>query len=71
MSKKTHKKKSTCWGPTNSAGKRMTDNQKRANIGKKVLKIPNQKSTHTVPTNSMGKSLSNRNEFNLLAVGKG
>ena len=46
--------------------------EKRANIVKKVLKIPNQKSFHTGPTNSMGKkSLYNRNEFTLVAVGKG
>jgi hypothetical protein len=49
----------------------MTGKQKRANIGKKVLKIPNQKSYHMGPTNSMGKSFSNRNEFAVVAVGKG
>ncbi len=63
------KKKSTCQGPTDSAGTRMTE--KRANIVKKVLKITNQKSFHTGPTNSMGKSLYNRNEFILVEVGKG
>ena len=45
--------------------------EKRANIVKKVLKIPNQKMFHTGPTNSMGKSFSNRNEFNLVVVEKG
>ena len=45
--------------------------EKRANIVKKVLKIPNQKSFHTGPTNSMGESLYNRNEFTLVEVGKG
>ena len=49
----------------------MTGKQKRANIGKKVLKIPNQKSTHTGTTNSAGKSFSVRSEFTLVAVGKG
>ncbi len=53
------KKKSTCLGPTDSAGTRMTE--KRANIVKNVLKIPNQKSYHTGPTNSMEKFFSNRN----------
>ena len=45
--------------------------KKRANIVKKVLKIPNKKSTHTGPTNSTGKSFSYRNEFTLVAVSKG
>ena len=49
----------------------MTGKHKRANIGKKVLKIPNQKSTHTGTTNSVGKSFSDRSEFTLMAVGKG
>ena len=49
----------------------MTGNPKRANIGKKVLKIPNQRSTLMGPTNSVGKSFSNRSEFTLVAVGKG
>ena len=37
----------------------------------KVLKIPNQKSTQMGTTYSTGKSFSNRNEFTLVAVGKG
>ena len=49
----------------------MTGKQKRANIGKKVLEIPNQKSAQTGPTNSVGKSFSIRSEFILVAVGEG
>ena len=44
--------------------------QKRANIGKKVLEIPNQKSAQTGPTNSAGKSFSIRSECTVVAVGK-
>ena len=46
----------------------MTEKSKYCQKG---LKIPNQKSTHTDPTNSMENSFSNRNEFTLVAVGKG
>ena len=67
--KNTHKKKSTRQGPTNSAGTRMTEEQSKQ--CQKSPKIPNQKNYHTGPTNSMGKSFSNRNEFTLVAVGKG
>ena len=49
----------------------MTGKEKSANIVKKVLKNPNQKSTHTGPTNSAGKSFSNRSEFFLVVVGQG
>jgi len=56
-------------GSTYSACTRKTE--KRANIVKKVLKIPNKQNTHTRPTNSMEKSFSNRSDFTIVSVGKG
>ena len=42
---------------------RMTGKQKRSNIGKKVLKIPNQKIIHTGPTNSAGKRITDKKKY--------